>query len=297
MDLATFFQQMANAVSLGSLYALIAIGYTMVYGILRLINFAHGDVFMLGSYFAFYAITAVALPWWVAFPVALGLTAAFGVGLERVAYRPLRDSPKISVMISAIGASFLIENVGIVIFGGRPKSFPSIALFDTVVRFGSVSVLSVSLFIPVITAATLAALVYVVNHTKTGLAMRAVSTDLDAARLMAIDVNKVISFTFGIGSLLAGLGGIMWTMRYPQLNPLMGIMPGLKCFIAAVIGGIGNIQGAVLGGFLLGFLEIMIVAFLPELTGYRDAFAFVLLILVLLVKPSGLLGKRQTVKV
>ncbi len=254
-------------------------------------------MFILCSYLAFYAITAVALPWWVAFPVALGLTAAFGIGLERVAYRPLRDSPKISVMISAIGASFLIENVGIVLFGGRPKSFPSIALFDTVVRFGSVSVLSVSLFIPVITAATLAALVYVVNHTKTGLAMRAVSTDLDAARLMAIDVNKVISFTFGIGSLLAGLGGIMWTMRYPQLNPLMGIMPGLKCFIAAVIGGIGNIQGAVLGGFLLGFIEIMIVALLPELTGYRDAFAFVLLILVLLVKPSGLLGKRQTVKV
>ncbi|GAB1431859.1 branched-chain amino acid ABC transporter permease [Spirochaetota bacterium] len=297
MDLATFFQQLANAVSLGSLYALIAIGYTMVYGILRLINFAHGDVFMIGSYLAFYAISATAMPWWAAFPVALCLTAALGMGLERIAYRPLRDSPKISVMISAIGASFLLENVGIVVFGGRPKSFPSIALFDTVVKLGSVSVLSVSLFIPAITALSLLLLEYIVHNTKTGLAMRAVSTDLDAARLMAVDVNRVISFTFGLGSLLAGLGGIMWTMRYPQLNPLMGIMPGLKCFIAAVIGGIGNIQGAVLGGFLLGFLEIMIVALLPELTGYRDAFAFVLLILVLLVKPSGLLGKKQTVKV
>ncbi len=216
LELSTFFQQLANALSLGSLYALIAIGYTMVYGILRMINFANGDVFMLGSYFAFYAITAAAMPWWVAFPVAIGLTALFGIGLERVAYRPLRDSPKISVMISAIGASFLIENLGIVIFGGRPKSFPSIALFDTVVRFGPVSVLSVSLFIPLITALSLAALVWIVNHTKTGLAMRAVSTDLDAARLMAIDVNKIVSYTFGIGSFLAALGGIMWTMRYPQ---------------------------------------------------------------------------------
>lgn len=297
MSLSTFFQQLANALSLGSLYALIAIGYTMVYGILRLINFAHGDVFMLGAYFAFYALTSFAMPWWVAFVVAMALTSALGMALERVAYRPLRDSPKISVMISAIGASFLIENLGIVIFGGRPKSFPSIALFDTVVRFGPVSVVSVSLFIPVVTALSLAILLYVVNYTKTGLAMRAVSTDLDAARLMAIDVNRVVSVTFGIGSLLAALGGIMWTMRYPQLNPLMGVMPGLKCFIAAVIGGIGNIQGAVLGGFLLGVLEILIVAFLPALTGYRDAFAFVLLIVVLLVKPAGLLGKAQAVKV
>lgn len=297
MDLPTFFQQLVNALSLGSLYALIAIGYTMVYGILRLINFAHGDVFMLGAYFAFYAITALLMPWWIGFVVALSLTALFGIALERVAYRPLRDSPRLSVMISAIGASFLIENLGIVIFGGRPKSFPSIPLFDTVVRFGPVSMLSVSLFIPVITIVSLIALTLIVNHTKTGLAMRAVSTDVDAARLMAVDVNKIVAFTFGVGSLLAGLGGIMWTMKYPQLNPLMGIMPGLKCFIAAVIGGIGNIGGAVLGGFLLGIIEILIVAFLPALTGYRDAFAFVLLIVVLLVKPTGLLGKSQTVKV
>lgn len=297
MEISTFFQQLANALSLGSLYALIAIGYTMVYGILRLINFAHGDVFMLGAYFAFYLTTSIALPWGAAFIVALGLTALFGMGLERVAYRPLRDSPKISIMISAIGASFLIENLGVVIFGGRPKSFPSIPLFDTVIHFGSVSVLSVSLFIPVITAVILIIVLWIVNGTKTGLSMRAVSTDLDAARLMAIDVDKTISFTFGLGSLLAGLGGIMWTMKYPQLNPLMGFMPGLKCFIAAVIGGIGNIQGAVLGGFLLGMIEIMIVAFLPELTGYRDAFAFIFLIIILLAKPAGLLGKNQTVKV
>ncbi len=297
MDLSTFLQQLTNAASLGSLYSLIAIGYTMVYGILRLINFAHGDVFMLGAYVAFYGVASFALPWWIAFIVAIGLTGLFGILLERIAYRPLRDSPRISLMISAIGASFLIENLGVVIFGGRPKSFPSIPLFDTVLNFGSVSVLSVSLFIPAFTLIILFALLFIVNRTKTGMAMRAVSTDVEAARLMAIDVNKVISFTFGIGSLLAALGGIMWSMKYPQLNPLMGIMPGLKCFIAAVIGGIGNIAGAVLGGFLLGFIEIMVAAFLPALTGYRDAFSFVLLILVLIVKPSGLLGKKQTVKV
>jgi branched-chain amino acid transport system permease protein len=297
MDLATFLQQLTNAASLGSLYSLIAIGYTMVYGILRLINFAHGDVFMLGAYFAFYLVASAVMPWWVAFLVAIAITSLFGISLERVAYRPLRDSPRISLMISAIGASFLIENLGVVIFGGRPKSFASIPLFDTVVNFGSVSVLSVSLFIPVITIVMLVLLLFLVNRTKTGMAMRAVSTDVEAARLMAIDVNKVISYTFGIGSALAALGGIMWTMKYPQLNPLMGIMPGLKCFIAAVIGGIGNIGGAVLGGFLLGFIEIMVAAFLPALTGYRDAFSFILLILVLLLKPSGLLGKKQTVKV
>jgi branched-chain amino acid transport system permease protein len=297
MDLATFLQQLANAASLGSLYSLIAIGYTMVYGILRLINFAHGDIFMLGAYFAFYLIATAVMPWWVAFIVAIGLTSLFGIGLERLAYRPLRDSPRISLMISAIGASFLIENLGIVIFGGRPKSFASIPLFDTVVNLGPISVLSVSLFIPVFAAAALVVLLFVVNRTKTGMAMRAVSTDIEAARLMAIDVNRIISYTFGIGSALAALGGIMWTMKYPQLNPLMGIMPGLKCFIAAVIGGIGNIGGAVLGGFLLGFIEIMVAAFLPALTGYRDAFSFILLILVLLLKPSGLLGQKQTVKV
>ena len=297
MDLATFMQQLANAACLGSLYSLIAIGYTMVYGILRLINFAHGDIFMLGGYFAFYLMGSAFMPWWVALVIAIALSALFGMFLERMAYRPLRDSPRISLMISAIGASFLIENLCVVLFSGRPKSFPSIRLFDTVVNFGSVSVLSVSLFIPVITAIMLVVLLFVVHKTKTGMAMRAVSTDVEAARLMAIDVNLVISITFGIGSALAGLGGIMWAAKYPQLNPLMGIMPGLKCFIAAVIGGIGNIGGAVLGGFLLGFIEIMVAAFLPQLTGYRDAFSFVLLILVLLLKPDGLLGKRLSVKV
>jgi len=292
-----FLQFLSNALSLGSLYALIAIGYTMVYGILRLINFAHGDVFMLGGYVAFYAVTLFFMPWWVGFIVALGLTGIFGIGLERAAYRPLRQSPKISIMISAIGASFLLQNLATVIFGGRPKGFPVPAIFDKVVTFGSVSVVSVSLFIPVLTVVLLAILLIIVHRTKTGMAMRAVSTDLSAARLMAIDVNKIVSFTFGTGSVLAAIGGVMWSLKYPQLNPTMGMIPGLKCFIAAVIGGIGNITGAVLGGLLLGFIEIMVIAVLPTLTGYRDAFAFVLLIIVLLVKPSGLLGKNQIEKV
>ena len=299
-----FLQHLVNALSLGSLYALIAIGYTMVYGILRLINFAHGDVFMLGGYFAFYLITTFFVPWWVAFILAISLTAIFGIGLERVAYRPLRNSPKISIMISAIGASFLIENLATVIFGGRQKGFPIPSFFNKLIKFGNqadpsktVTVVMISAIIPIVTAVLLVILLRIVNKTKIGMAMRALSTDLDAARLMAIDVDKTISFTFGVGSLMAAIGGILWSLKYPQLNPTMGIMPGLKCFIAAVLGGIGNITGAVLGGFLLGFLEIMIIAFLPNLTGYRDAFAFIVLILVLLFKPSGLLGKNQIEKV
>jgi branched-chain amino acid transport system permease protein len=269
----------------------------MVYGILILINFAHGEIFMLGCYIAFFAVTLFLLPWGAAFIVALGLTGIFGISLERVAYRPLRNSPRISIMISAIGASFLLQNVSIVFFTGMPRSFPVPPVFDTVLRFGGNSVMSVSLFIPVITGVLLAVLYFIVHKTKNGMAMRAVSTDLPAARLMGIDVNKVVSFTFGAGSIMAAIGGIMWSLRYPQLLPTMGLMPGLKCFIAAVIGGIGNIPGAVLGGLLLGFLEIMIVGTMPALSGYRDAFAFILLIIVLLVKPSGLLGKHQIEKV
>ncbi|MDR2149832.1 MAG: branched-chain amino acid ABC transporter permease [Spirochaetaceae bacterium] len=297
MTVALFLQYLTNALSLGSLYALIAIGYTMVYGILRLINFAHGDIFMLGGYIAFYCMSLFVMPWWAGFITSLGLTGLFGVCLERVAYQPLRQSPKISIMISAIGASFLMENLATVIFGGRPKGFMVPEIFNQIVHIGSISFVTISLYIPAITTILLVVLLIIVQKTKTGMAMRAVSTDLAAAQLMGIDVNQIVSFTFGIGSILAAIGGIMWSLKYPQLNPTMGMIPGLKCFIAAVIGGIGNIAGAVLGGFLLGFIEIMIIAFLPTLTGYRDAFAFILLIIVLLIKPSGLLGKNQIEKV
>jgi branched-chain amino acid transport system permease protein len=297
MDFQTFLQQFVNALSLGSLYALIAIGYTMVYGILRLINFAHGDIFMVGGYLAFYGVATFLMPWWLAVIVAIAVTAIFGVGLERVAYRPLRDSPRISIMISAIGASFLLENLAIVLFDARPKAFPVPEFFARNFILGGVHIASVSLVIPVVTAVILAFLLWMVHRTKVGMAMRAVSTDVEASRLMAIDVNRIVSITFAIGSALAAIGGILWALKYPRLAPLMGIMPGLKCFIAAVIGGIGSIAGAVLGGLLLGIIELMTVAFMPELTGYKDAFAFILLIVVLLVKPTGLLGKNQGEKV
>ena len=290
-------QHLANGISLGSLYALLAIGYTMVYGILRLINFAHGDVFMLATYIAFYSITAFLLPWWAAFLIAIILTCLFGILLERAAYRPLRSSPRISVMISAIGASFLIENLAIVVFGGRPKAFPIAPVFSHILKAGEVSISIVSVIIPIITAIALVILNYIVNKTKTGMAMRAVSKDYDAAKLMGININHIISFTFGAGSVLAAIGGIMWSLKYPQLIPLMGIMPGLKCFIAAVVGGIGNIKGAVVGGFILGMGEILLVAYLPAMSGYRDAFAFVLLIVILLVKPTGLMGQNSAEKV
>ncbi|MDD3169005.1 MAG: branched-chain amino acid ABC transporter permease [Eubacteriales bacterium] len=297
MDFPTFMQQVVNSLSLGSLYALLAIGYTMVYGILRLINFAHGDIFMLGAYFAFYAITIFTLPWYLAFPVAIIFTVLFGIILERFAYRPLRNSPRIAIMISAIGASYLIENLGVMIFGGRPEAFPTIQLFNQIFSIGSVKVSGVSLLIPIVTLVVLLVLFYVINKTKTGMAMRAVSKDYEAARLMGVDVNTIITITFGIGSGLAAVGAILWGMKYPQLIPLMGLMPGLKCFIAAVIGGIGDVRGAVIGGFILGFGEIMLVAFIPDLSGYRDAFAFVVLILVLLIKPSGIMGKATVEKV
>lgn len=297
MSFSTFMQHLVNGISLGSLYALLAIGYTMVYGILRLINFAHGEVFMLGTYFAFYAMTSFLLPWWASFLIAVILTCIFGIILERSAYRPLRNSPRISIMISAIGASFLLQNLGIVIFGGRPKAFPIPPIFSKITNIGGVSIVSVSIIIPIITAIALYILLYVINKTKVGMAMRAVSKDYEAARLMGINVNSIISFTFGTGSALAAIGGIMWGLKYPQLIPAMGLMPGLKCFIAAVVGGIGNIKGAVLGGFILGLGEIMIVAISPALSGYRDAFAFVLLIIILLVRPGGLMGENIVEKV
>ncbi len=297
MSFFVFLQHLSNGISLGSLYALLAIGYTMVYGILRLINFAHGEIFMVGTYIAFYAMTSFMLPWYLAFLLAILFTVAFGILVERAAYKPLRNQPRISVMISAIGASFLLQNLAVVIFGGRPKAFPVPPLFSQVVSLGDIKIMSVTFYIPVITAIALAILLFVVNKTKTGMAMRAVSRDYEAAKLMGIDVNKIISITFGMGSGLAAIGGVMWGSKYPQLIPTLGLMPGLKCFIAAVVGGIGNIRGALLGGFLLGLMEIMIVAFFPALSGYRDAFAFVLLIGILMVKPNGLLGSNVKEKV
>lgn len=297
MTFEMFFQHLANGISVGSLYALIAIGYTMVYGILRLINFAHGDIFMMAIYFAFYGVVTFFLPWYVSFIVAIILTCVLGVAVEAVAYKPIRQAPRISILISAIGVSFLLESLATVIFGGRPKTFPQIPFFTNSVTIAGVHIQMLSFMIPVISIVLMVLLMYLINKTKTGMAMRACSKDMETAGVMGINVNRTISVTFGIGSILAAIGGIMWGLKYPSILPLMGIMPGLKCFIAAVVGGIGNVKGAVLGGFLLGIGEIMLVAFFPTLTGYKDALAFVVLIVVLLFKPTGLLGEIVAEKV
>jgi branched-chain amino acid transport system permease protein len=297
MSLNLFLQNLANGLSLGSLYALIAIGYTMVYGILRLINFAHGEIFMLAPYFLFYGLLIFHLPWWASFIIAIALTAVTGMLSERIAYRPLRDAPRISVLISAIGVSFFLQNLAIVIFTVIPKPFFRPKFFKNIYQFGDVRIQSTLIASVVVSAIFLALLIYIVYRTKTGLAMRSISTDIETSRLMAVNVDKTISITFIIGSALAAVGGILWGLRFPQLFPFMGMMPGLKAFIAAVVGGIGNIPGAMLGGLFLGMSEILFVAFLPALSGYRDAFIFLILILILLFKPDGILGKNVQEKV
>lgn len=295
--MATVLQHFTNALSVGSLYALIAIGYTMVYGVLRLINFAHGEIFMIAMYVVFFAMTSFMIPWYLAFIVAILLTALLGVAAERLAYRPLRDAPRISILISAIAVSYFLQNLATVLFGGRPLTFPQVSLFTQVATFGGVRIPRLSIIVPIVTVVILVALMFLLKKTKIGMAMRAVSRDYDAARLMGIDLNFTIAATFFIGSALAGVGAIMWGLKYPQINPTIGAMPGVKCFIAAVLGGIGSATGAVLGAVVLGFTEILLVAIWPSLSGYRDAFAFVLLIIVLLVKPTGLIGEKTTEKV
>lgn len=294
MDLTIFCQQLINGISLGSLYGLVAIGYTMVYGILRLINFAHGDLLMFAAYVAIYSVSLFALPWSISFPLAIIMTGILGILLDRVAYKPLRNAPRISLLISAIGASFLLENLAVVIIGGVPKAFPRPAIFDKVIVFMGLHVQVLSIYTPVITLVLLFGLLYIVYRTKVGKAMRAASKDFETTRLMGINLDRIIAVTFLLGSMLAAAGGIMWAMKYPQVNPFMGIFPGIKAFVAAVLGGIGNIAGAVLGGFLLGLGEVLIVALVPGLALYRDAFAFVILILVLLFRPTGIMGEPMT---
>ena len=299
MSMDVLLQQLANGLTLGSLYALIAIGYTMVYGILRLINFAHGEIFMMAMYFGYFAIAVFFVPWYISFVIVIVLTALLGMLLERLAYRPLReqDAPKISMLISAIGASYLMQNLATVLFTGLPLSFPQIPLFTEVIQLGAVRVQRLAIIVPVLAIALTICLLYLVNHTKSGMAMRAVSKDVETARLMGIDVNKTISITFAIGSALAAAGALMYGVKYVSIIPTIGLMPGMKCFIAAVIGGIGNIKGAIIGGFLLGMIEILVVAFFPSLNGYKEAFAFILLIIILLVKPTGIIGEKIADKV
>lgn len=297
MSFETFMQQLANGISIGSLYALIAIGYTMVYGILRLINFAHGDIFMMAAYFMVFSMINFRLPWYIAIVLVIISTVILGVVIEKIAYKPLRDAPRMSIMISAIGVSFFLENLATYLFTGVPKGFPDISFLTQAVNIGGISLSVATIVTPIVTIILLLCVLFITNKTKIGMAMRAVSKDYETARLMGIKINRVISTTFVIGSALAAVGAILWGAKYPSVMPLMGVMPGLKCFVAAVLGGIGNTTGAVIGGFILGMGEMMIVAFLPLLTGYRDAFAFIVLIIVLIVKPTGLLGEKVTDKV
>ncbi|WDP91965.1 MAG: branched-chain amino acid ABC transporter permease [Desulfobacter sp.] len=297
MSTSMFVQHMLNGLTLGSLYALIAIGYTMVYGILRLINFAHGEIFMLAAYFVFWGTTLFHLPWAIALICAIALTSFVGIGVDRVAYKPLRDAPRISALISAIGVSFFLQNFAIVVFGAIPREVYRPEWLENIIIWGEVRILPLTIVVPIMSILLMLALLYIVYRTKAGLGMRAISKDIETSRLMGVKVNRVIALTFGIGSALAAASGIMWSLRYPQIQPIMGVIPGFKAFIAAVIGGIGSIQGAVIGGTMLGFMEIMIVAFFPDLAGYRDAFAFVLLILILLIKPTGLMGEKLEDKI
>jgi branched-chain amino acid transport system permease protein len=289
---AVFMQQMINGISLGSLYALIAIGYTMVYGILRLINFAHGDFLMVAAYLGLFGLSIFSLPWPLAFFLALTLTGLLGALLERGAYRPLRRAPRLSLLISAIGASFLLENLTLVLIGGRPQPFPTPSVFAGTLQLGSLYIPWLSMYIPSITLILLAALFFLVYYTRLGIALRGLAHDWETTQLLGLNVNRLVSLTFILGSVLAGVGGLLWAMKYPQVNPFLGVVPGLKAFIAAVLGGIGNLAGAVVGGLLLGILEILLVAFFPAWAGYRDALAFGLLIVVLLVRPTGLLGEQ-----
>ncbi|MEA1961032.1 MAG: branched-chain amino acid ABC transporter permease [Bacillota bacterium] len=237
------------------------------------------------------------LPWYVAFAIAVVLTTLLGVSIERTAYRPLRTSPRITVLISAIGVSFLLQNLGIAALGARPKPFPRPEELVWNIHIGNISFLSLTVIIPIVTLVLLLAVTFMVKKTKMGIAMRAVSRDFETSSLMAVDVNKIVGATFAVGSALAAVGGILWSLQYPQVDPLMGVFPGLKCFIAAVMGGIGSIPGAMIGGFVLGFVEVMLVGFFPALSGYRDAFAFVILILILLFRPGGILGENVVEKV
>lgn len=322
--MSTFLQQLINGISLGAIYSLIALGYTMVYGVLKLINFAHGDVYMVGAFMGYYLanglgargaqalgqgadgliargllgsgtmepslITAL-----VVMLLAMAICAAFGVIIERFAYRPVRKYSRLTALITAIGVSLLLENGGQVVFGADPKFFPELFKKRNIDLFGGASINSADIIVLVIALVLMIGLQIVVFRTKTGRAMRAVSFNLQSAKLMGINTDRIIMFTFALGSALAAAAGVLVAIRIPRIDPLMGILVGLKAFVAAVLGGIGNIPGAVLGGLLIGITETMVVGYLSPT--YKDAVAFAILILILLFRPSGLLGSVAQEKV
>src|SRR6266852_4569990 len=298
----TLLQNLLNGIAAGSIYALIALGYTMVYGILKLINFAHGDVFMLGSFVGYYAggfaarrlaaagqsssLFAAALVMLVAM-IVCGLT---GYLIERIAYRPLRNAPRIASLITAIGVSFLLEYGGQFVFGADPKFFPTL-VEKHLIHFGGVTTTNYQIIVLVVAVIFMGLLQYIIYGSKFGRAMRAVSYNFETASLMGIPTDRIISMTFIIGSVLAAVAGILYGLSYPKIDPLMGIMPGLKAFVAAVLGGIGNVPGAVVGGLLIGLIDSFVGG--SRFSNFRDAIAFILLIGILLFRPSGLFGKYE----
>ncbi len=290
MDFTTFLQQLVNGASLGSMYALIAIGYTMVYGVLRLINFAHGDIMMVGAFMT-YVATSMGMPFGVAVLFGVIVSVAVGMLTDKIAYKPLRDAPKISLLITAIGISFFLENLFNVLFGGVPKAFSAPEYLTKVLHLGEIYLPVTVIIIPVITVLILASVLWVLYRTKYGMAIRALAFDIPTVKLMGVNADSIISIVFALGSALAAVGGVFYAISYPSIDPLMGVIVGLKAFAAAVLGGIGSVTGAVIGGFILGFTEILVVALFPELGGYKDAFAFFFLILVLLFRPTGIMGE------
>lgn len=296
--MAELVQQLINGVSVGAMYALIAIGYTLVYGVLRFINFAHSDVFMVGAYAGLHVGQRMGGASWagglVSMLAAMAACAALGVVIERLAYKPLRDRSKLTVLITAIGVSMLLQNLGQLVFGATPAAFPE-TLPATTFRAGGVVVSSKDVVVVGFTLALLGALEFVVLRTKVGTAMRAVAHNHQAAALMGIPTHRIISVTFGLGSALAAAAGFLWAYKFPRVDPYLGVMPGLTAFVAAVLGGIGNITGAALGGLLLGVIETTVKG--SRWSTWTEAVTFVLLILVLLFRPAGLLGRVQAEKV
>ena len=297
----TVLQQLINGLSLGAIYALIALGYTMVYGVLRLINFAHGDVYMLGAFAGYFLANSLSLDTSPSILGAIAVTlgamaicAAIGVLIERFAYRPVRHHSRLTSLITAIGVSLLLEYGGQVVFGANPRFFPQM-IRSEVYSVGDVQITNQNLLIIVVAIVVMFGLEFIVHRTRIGKAMRAVSFNLSVAKLMGINTDRVIAFTFALGSALAAVGGVMVALAIPRIDPLMGLMTGLKAFVAAVLGGIGNIPGAMIGGVLIGLLETWLGA--TAYSTYRDAAAFAVLILILLFRPAGIMGTATVEKV
>ena len=292
--LINFIEQLINGLRTGSIYALIAIGYTMVYGIAKMINFAHGDIIMVGAYALYFSISVLGLPVPVALVITVIVCAVLGVVIEKVAYKPLRSAPPLAVLITAIGMSFFLQSASLLIFGSTPIPFQSVTP-NVNISVGPVVISSITVVTLIVTAIAMILLTLFVNKTKMGSAMRAVSEDKGAAELMGINVNSTISLTFAIGSALAAVAGVLYICQYQSMKPTLGALPGIKAFVAAVLGGIGSIPGAMLGGILLGLIESVSKAYIS--TELADAIVFGVLIVVLLFRPSGLLGKKKIVKV